>query len=173
MVIYSSIITVISIHHINRDGQSFPLARLATLLVSIFPIEHCSLNITTDIIRSFKPTSTPEIRASPDYPRILTEEMYFDIAVAKASLLMDVLSHTLVTVIDAANMEIFVVASMLTSLGGGALPSLQSLAVCVSQVHGDQSGIGVLFGAIGFLQAVGTMILGVCGPPMMCLMFVC
>jgi hypothetical protein len=71
------------------------------------------------------------------------------------------MSHSLVTLFDASYMGAFVFASSLTSLGGGALPSMQSLALCISQVHGDQTGIGVLFGAIGFLQAVGSMILGV------------
>lgn len=66
---------------------------------------------------------------------------------------------------------LFVLATSLGSLGSGAVPAIQSLALCILQVRaldagaagtpGKETGVGQLFGALAVLQTVGQMIIGV------------
>ena len=71
---------------------------------------------------------------------------------------------------------LFVAGSSLTGFGSGEVPAIQSLALCMLQVRtlgsgvdgedanlveSKEEGAGVLFGALGVLQAVAQMILGV------------
>jgi hypothetical protein len=62
---------------------------------------------------------------------------------------------------------LFVLATSLSSLGSGAVPAIQSLALCMLQMRaldageaddGQEEGVGSLFGALAVLHAVGQMI---------------
>ncbi|KAH9481397.1 putative membrane protein C14C4.07 [Psilocybe cubensis] len=130
----------------------------------------------------------------------LGEEIRFDLRLTRCSLLVDILSHTLVSVLPGpAHMNLdglmvggispeksqalFVLASSMNGMGSGAVPAIQSLALCMLQVRafnggeggdnvnengspsagsgaGETPGSGTLFGALAVLQAVGQMILG-------------
>jgi hypothetical protein len=101
------------------------------------------------------------MRQSPDYSYILAKEMRFDVIIAKVSLVLDMLSHLLVVFINPAQEVLFIVASLMTSLGGGAYPSLQSLALCLNQMQKEKAGPGEVLGAISFLMALGSWIIAV------------
>ncbi|KAF8905118.1 major facilitator superfamily domain-containing protein [Gymnopilus junonius] len=101
----------------------------------------------------------------------LGQEIKFDLILTKCSLCIDVLSHTLVSILPAPGQALFVLASSLNGLGSGAVPAIHSLALCMMQVRAldangasdtakDEEGTGALFGALAVLQAVGQMILG-------------
>lgn len=62
--------------------------------------------------------------------------------------------------------------TVLSSFGAGVIPAVNSLALCVLQMHAssraaqgvnatDDGGAGRVFGALATLQSVGQMILGV------------
>ncbi|KAF8333023.1 major facilitator superfamily domain-containing protein [Cantharellus anzutake] len=107
----------------------------------------------------------------------LLPTIYFDLRVAKLSLLMDVMSFTLTSIISS---EIsFIVTSLLSCFGGGMAPATQSVALALvdygtgeyQQISEDQEGQeiqwgtevvapGQFFGAIGVLQALGQTVLG-------------
>jgi hypothetical protein len=120
----------------------------------------------------------------------LGQEIKFDLMLARCSLMMDVISHSLVTILPSPSLRahsvdqsndfkrsqaMFVGASSLNGLGSGALPAIHSVALCMMQVRAldakaaadgqqevkDEEGAGALFGALAVLQAVGQMILGV------------
>ncbi|OBZ72590.1 putative membrane protein C14C4.07 [Grifola frondosa] len=93
-------------------------------------------------------------------PTVLAKEMRYDLLLIRASFIVDLLSHTLVSLSPAdASQTLFVGFTVLSSFGAGIVPAANSLALCVMQSHGD-GGIGKLFGAFAVLQAVGQMILG-------------
>lgn len=103
--------------------------------------------------------------------------MKFDLRITRLSYAIDLLSHTLVsfssTAPTSAAQAAFVGFTVLSSLGAGVVPSMQSLALCTMQTEaaederlglkkpGEQAAIGSLFGALAVLQATGQMILGV------------
>lgn len=72
-----------------------------------------------------------------------------------------------------SSQTLFVVASWMQSLGAGATPAMQSLALCIVQARSllaaeagqstaaVDAGTGSLFGALSVLQAAGQMVLGV------------
>lgn len=112
----------------------------------------------------------------------------------KLSLAIDIISNVCVTLAPAPTYKVhgvsalakaehstkesqalFVLGSSLSSMGSGAVPAVQSLALCIVQARalisgnadgedGSAKGVGRLFGALAVLQAVGQMILGVCVP---------
>ncbi|KAG5641236.1 hypothetical protein DXG03_005680 [Asterophora parasitica] len=116
----------------------------------------------------------------------LAREISFDLVMTRFSLMIDILSNTFVTlgpmpVIHALgggtrhSQSLFVLATALSSLGSGAGPAMQSLALCITQVRGldaaaesggkdatptKDGGVGQLFGALAVLQTLGQMILG-------------
>ncbi|KAF9485211.1 MFS general substrate transporter [Pholiota conissans] len=133
----------------------------------------------------------------------LGHEIGFDLVLTRCSLLIDVISHSLVAILPApintadvrakfmalatpgdsafnSSQAMFVVASSLNGMGSGAVPAIQSLALCIMQVRAlnarsvgangqpsgaseeahEEEGTGALFGALAVLQAVGQMILG-------------
>jgi hypothetical protein len=118
------------------------------------------------------------------------QEIKFDLFLTRCSFMIDLLSHTFVTLSPMPSYKIhglnamgdssrsskepsqalFVLATSLSCLGSGAVPAIQSLALCILQVRaldageadgGKAEGVGSLFGALAVLQAVGQMILGV------------
>ena len=121
----------------------------------------------------------------------LAAETDFDLSLARLSFMIDVLSHSLVSLSSTdpttAAQTAFVGFTMLSSLGSGVVPSMQSLALCILQGEelerleregGDANGVqttpvrssmatstGALFGALAILQAIGQMIIGVSTTP--------
>jgi len=83
----------------------------------------------------------------------LGQEIKFDLRLARCSLVMEMISHTLVAVLPSPSLGLnrvrnlegsndfkrsqvmFVVASSLTGLGSGAVPAIHSLALCMMQVR--------------------------------------
>ncbi|KAH9848455.1 major facilitator superfamily domain-containing protein [Lenzites betulinus] len=93
-------------------------------------------------------------------PAALAKEMHFDLSLIRGSLLLDLLSHTLVTLSPAnASQGLFVGATAMSSFAAGLVPATNSLALCIMQARGED-GTGKLFGAFSVLQAVGQTILG-------------
>ncbi|PPQ67510.1 hypothetical protein CVT25_006051 [Psilocybe cyanescens] len=128
----------------------------------------------------------------------LGEEIKFDLGLTKCSLLVDIVSHSLVALLPGPehagltglgliagggvspekSQALFVLASSMNGMGSGAVPAIQSLALCMMQVRafnggevaeggdsnvsasGETPGSGTLFGALAVLQATGQMILG-------------
>lgn len=132
-------------------------------------------------------TTTKDKKPKPTKAH-LAQEIKFDLLLTRCSFMIDLLSNAFVTLspmpsykihgIDAdasshskeQSQALFVLATSLSSLGSGAMPAIQSLALCILQVRasdagdadgGRDEGIGSLFGALAVLQAVGQMILGV------------
>lgn len=93
----------------------------------------------------------------------LGQEIKFDLALTKCSLCVDILAHSLVSIMPgppqasgfavsqnlglgevsyAQSQAMFVVASSLNGLGSGAVPAIHSLALCITQVRalGASSG---------------------------------
>jgi hypothetical protein len=120
----------------------------------------------------------------------LAQEIKFDLFLTRCSFMIDLLSHTFVMLSPMPSYKIhgldvmgdpsrhskepsqalFVFATSLSSLGSGAVPAMQSLALCILQMRaldagetdgGKAEGVGSLFGALAMLQAIGQMILGV------------
>lgn len=145
------------------------------------------------IIATFKPkaktqqplATTSELPAKPKPTRAaLAQEMLFDLFLMRLSFIVDIFSHTFVTLFPAPETKIhalsmqgssysqimFVAASSLSSFGSGVVPAVQSLALCVLQSRSlanasaggteKDIGIGRLFGALAVVQAVGQMIIG-------------
>jgi len=116
----------------------------------------------------------------------LGQEIKFDLMLARCSLMVEMVSHSLVAILPSPSLGLhrvqgldqgngfksqamFVFASSLSGLGCGALPAIHSVALCMMQVRAldaevdskDEEGTGALFGALAVLQTVGQMILGV------------
>ncbi|KAI0833783.1 major facilitator superfamily domain-containing protein [Trametes gibbosa] len=122
------------------------------------------------VIATFKPRPKPapataQTNAQPTEPAkatpaALAKEMHFDLSLIRGSLLLDLLSHTLVTLSPAkANQGLFVGATALSSFAAGLVPAVNSLALCIMKARGEDD-TGKLFGAFSVLQAVGQTILG-------------
>lgn len=152
-----------------------------------------------DIIAALKPkvmhaaappsTATTNGKKPKPTKANLAQEIKFDLILTRCSFMIDLLSHIFVMLSPMPSYKIhglhaghlsrrskepsqalFVLATSLSSLGTGAVPAIQSLALCILQVRaldtgeangGKEEGIGTLFGALAVLQAVGQMILGV------------
>lgn len=118
------------------------------------------------------------------------QEISFDITLARSSLLIDIIAHSLVAIVPSPAIvsllkprpccdlspgqseASFIVSSALNSFGAGLIPSVHSLALSLAQLRvleGKNSGVevteedstGELFGGLGVLQAVGQTILAV------------
>ncbi|KAI0956492.1 hypothetical protein AcV7_006879 [Taiwanofungus camphoratus] len=108
------------------------------------------------------PTSAavPPGKRPPPTPAQLAREMKFDFALLRGSLAVDLLSHTLVTLLPAdASAAAFTAATALSSFGAGVDPAMHSLALCIMQANGEDNR-GKLFGAFAMLRTIGQMILG-------------
>ncbi|KAF8071918.1 major facilitator superfamily domain-containing protein [Lyophyllum atratum] len=152
------------------------------------------------IIATFKPKPQPETHTDPSSSTLtpgkkpkptkgrLAREISFDLLMTRFSLMIDILSNTFVTLgpmpmihaLGASSLwtqesqPLFVLATAMSSLGSGAGPALQSLALCIVQVRtldasaakGDdaatvkEEGVGQLLGALAVVQTLGQMILG-------------
>ncbi|KAF8520258.1 MFS general substrate transporter [Hysterangium stoloniferum] len=109
--------------------------------------------------------ATPKKKLIPT-PSALLREIKFDLIVAKSSILLDITSHTLVTLAASSSVTLFVGFSLITSIGTGLVPALHSVAMCTLNLRENSQGgkggkdVGKLFGALSILQAVGSTILG-------------
>ena len=86
----------------------------------------------------------------------------FDLRLAKYALFLDVLSHTLVSLPITSGTATFAAFTGLSSLAAAVVPSVHSLALSLfnRNPHNVATGVGALFGALSFVQALGQMILG-------------
>ncbi|KAG6817670.1 hypothetical protein H0H87_005428 [Tephrocybe sp. NHM501043] len=150
------------------------------------------------IIAAFKPTKPQSTQSNPvggnklkavkpkPTRAHLAREISFDLLVTRLSLLIDIISNALVAlgpmpavhslgnhgVSATQSQALFVLATGASSLGSGAPPALQSLALCITQTRvldegndaSSDGGVGELFGALAVLQTLGQMILGVRPP---------
>ncbi|KAI0303849.1 major facilitator superfamily domain-containing protein [Multifurca ochricompacta] len=117
------------------------------------------------LLSTFKPSSPPPSAsgsappsspASGDFVRSVT----FDLRVARASLLIDIVSHTLVALHISSSPLVFSGVTSISALASGATPALQSLAICILQRSRQGSPeIGALFGGLSMLTALGQTIL--------------
>jgi hypothetical protein len=114
--------------------------------------------LPTSLVNKIDPTS-------PLDPSRLAREIHFDLYVARGSLIVDILSHTLVTLTTPSSQFLFVAFTSLSSLGSGLIPAVQSLALCILQASGASADVGKLFGALAVIQAIGSTILGVSRAP--------
>lgn len=102
----------------------------------------------------------------------IAKEMNFDLLLLRSSFFIEFASHALVSLIPStAGAGPFVAFTTLSCFGTGVLPAVNSLALCILQMHADVSSAsgdptahgsnaGRLFGALASIQAVGQMILG-------------
>ncbi|KAI0706765.1 major facilitator superfamily domain-containing protein [Cerioporus squamosus] len=122
------------------------------------------------IISTFKPKPKPAqpsaqvASAGKPNAAALANEMRFDIALIRGSLLVDLFSHSIVALTSpeagpASGQALFVGATGLNSFGAGLIPAVNSLALCIMQSR-DVTDTGKMFGAFSVLQAVGQMIVG-------------
>ncbi|PCH42581.1 MFS general substrate transporter [Wolfiporia cocos MD-104 SS10] len=124
----------------------------------------------TVIIFAFKPKPPPSSGAPataaipgkkpPQTPAQIAAEMSFDFTILRTSLLVDLLSHTLVSLSSPdTSAGMFTAFTALSSFGAGVDPALHSLALCIMQTNGEDNR-GKLFGLFAMLRTVGQMILG-------------
>ena len=91
--------------------------------------------------------------------------MRFDKALIGGSLILDLLSHSLVSLSPDnygpySGQALFVGATPLSCFGAGLIPAVNSLALCVMQSRGE-TDTGRMFGAFSLVQAIGQTIVGV------------
>lgn len=94
--------------------------------------------------------------------------LQFDITLARLQMFLDTLSHVLVLVFPADSEPLFVLATALTSMGAGSIPAVHSTVLGYARYRNMQAqvpetareDVGVLFGALAILNAVGQTILG-------------
>lgn len=87
--------------------------------------------------------------------------MRFDFNLLRASLTVDLLSHILVALsAPDSSAAMFTIFTSLSSFGAGVDPALQSLALCIMQMNGEDNR-GKLFGMFAMLRTTGQMIIGV------------
>ncbi|GJJ08626.1 hypothetical protein Clacol_002845 [Clathrus columnatus] len=112
----------------------------------------------------------------PPNPLAILSEIKFDLWVARISLFLDFLSHSLVAIAPSASVQLFAGFSLVNSMGTGLVPALHSIAMCtlylrernvsvdIDRPEGESrkggKDVGKLFGSLAVLQAVGMSILG-------------
>ncbi|OSX59092.1 hypothetical protein POSPLADRAFT_1173348 [Postia placenta MAD-698-R-SB12] len=121
------------------------------------------------IILTFKPKPPPGTATAvaaipgkkpPQTPAQIAAEMRFDFNLLRASLTVDLLSHILVALsAPDSSAAMFTIFTSLSSFGAGVDPALQSLALCIMQMNGEDNR-GKLFGMFAMLRTTGQMIIG-------------
>ncbi|KDQ59197.1 hypothetical protein JAAARDRAFT_655672 [Jaapia argillacea MUCL 33604] len=115
---------------------------------------------------STDPTPTTTTTTKKPKPTLaqLAHAINFDLFLLRAALFLEILSHTLVTFgptdPSTSSQALFVGFTLISCFGSSVVPAVQSLALCIMQVNGDDAGAGKLFGALASLQAVAQMIVG-------------
>ncbi|EIM91192.1 uncharacterized protein STEHIDRAFT_50128, partial [Stereum hirsutum FP-91666 SS1] len=161
----------------------------------------CLLFVLPTIISYFKPkpvptpitvavadgasTLTSTAAAATTAEEALHHSITFDLTLGRLSLVLDILSHTLVSLPISDSSLRFAGLTVISCFASGMHPAAQSLAVCIMQrqalrgvgEEGDDDGhesgqggqrttkkkvegMGPLFGGVAALQAMGQMILG-------------
>ena len=121
------------------------------------------LTIAPVFIYLFKPRQHRNGRA-PTARQVLQ----FDLTLARLQMFLDTLSHILVLVFPADSEPLFVLATALTSMGAGSIPAVHSTVLGYTRYRNVQAqvpetareDVGVLFGALATITAVGQSILG-------------
>lgn len=115
------------------------------------------------VISCFKPsppapsTSTLPPNSAPTH---LARSIAFDLYVARGSLFLDLISHTLVALHLSSSPFIFSGITSISALASGTTPALQSLAICILQRSSQgKPEIGALFNGLSTLSALGQAIL--------------
>ena len=142
----------------------------------------------SDLIATFKPkpkqkanaTQALAVPAKKPKPTLaqLAKEISFDLWLLRVSLLIECLSHTLVTFAPATStwgQAMFIGFTSLSSLASGVSPASNSFALSMMQLQSARSAstdadsnatansnsLGQLFSALSMMTAVGQTILGV------------
>ena len=121
------------------------------------------LTVVIVFIYLFKPRQHRNGRA-PTARQVLQ----FDLTLARLQIFLDTLSHILVLVFPTDSEPLFVLATALTSMGAGSIPAVHSTVLGYTRYRNVQAqvpetareDVGVLFGALATLNAVGQFILG-------------
>ena len=121
-----------------------------------------------------EPSTSSQVQKPLPSRTQLASEISFDLSLTRYSLLIDLLSHSMVSLSPTSHtvaaQASFVGFTALSSVASGLVPSAQSLALCIIQsdqlskganAHDTVGGTGHLFGAFSLVQAIGQMILGV------------
>ncbi|KAH9838659.1 MFS general substrate transporter [Rhodofomes roseus] len=115
-----------------------------------------------------KPKVSPQASAAPTVkgkkppqtPAQIAAEMRFDFGLLRTSLVIDLMSHVLVSLSSPdSSSTAFTMFTSLSSFGAGVDPALQSLALCIMQANGEDNR-GQLFGLFAMLRTIGQMIIG-------------
>jgi len=111
----------------------------------------------TVVIPFLKPEPRSLPGENPDAQDI-SAEMNFDRFLAGASLALDGIANSLVSIFSSKSQSIFVTLSCLSSFTSGGNPALHSLGAVCLHACGRGSEVGALFGAMGVLSAVGHIV---------------
>ncbi|KZT73532.1 MFS general substrate transporter [Daedalea quercina L-15889] len=109
-----------------------------------------------------KPKPSPAVQGKKPLqtPAQIAAEMRFDFGLLRTSLIIDLMSHVLVSLSSPdSSAAAFTMFTSLSSFGAGVDPALQSLALCIMQANGEDNR-GKLFGLFAMLRTIGQMILG-------------
>jgi MFS family permease len=101
-------------------------------------------------------------------PPTARQVLHFDLTLARLQMFLDTLSHILVLAFPPDSEPLFVLATALTSMGAGTIPAMHSAVLGYARYRNVQAqvpetareDVGVLFGALATLQAVGQTIIG-------------
>lgn len=106
--------------------------------------------------RSNSPDPSDTNTRSPSNTKPPRHTPAFDLAIAQASLLLEVVCYGLVPVLAHVrwNEPIYAFLTVFASCGAGFGPAIQALAVDIYTRHRDASETGRLFGVLGVVQAV-------------------
>jgi hypothetical protein len=112
----------------------------------------------------FKPSSRVPSNTLAQFPSSLARahlarSITSDLGVVRASLLLDIVSHTLVASHVSWSPLFFIGVTSISALAAGTMPALQSLAICILQRSREGSPeIGALFGGLSMLTALGQIL---------------
>lgn len=150
---------------LHFDDGGYPSVQPPGFLAKCVFSTPCMLDLTVAIvfIYLFKPRQHRNGRA-PTARQVLQ----FDLTLARLQIFLDTLSHILVLVFPTDSEPLFVLATALTSMGGGSVPALHSTVLGYTRYRNIQAqvpetareDVGELFGALATLGAVGQLILG-------------
>ena len=110
----------------------------------------------TAVLTYFAPTrSKPSARSTPS---TLAAALRFDRAIAVVSFFTDASANALVVLAPTSSQVLFVLCTSLNSLTSGGNPALHSLGAVSLQAMGKGREVGLVFGAMGIVNAVAHII---------------
>ncbi|KAH9959658.1 major facilitator superfamily domain-containing protein [Russula dissimulans] len=123
---------------------------------------HTSYLCHVFLISTFKPASqAPSTSEPPTNVALghLAQSITFDLCVARGSLIIDIISHSLVAIHLSSSPLVYTGFTSVSALATGTVPALQSLAVCIFQRSRPANvEIGALFGGLSLLMALGQIL---------------